>query len=139
MSRKLSTEEKAALKAELFKKVEDGFERMFGDGKLDELVTFVQKDNQACEIVDELWQWMMEKHIEKDNETVEGEAKRRCPWCGGIGKSREEAKEHRDLIGQRGSVGFEREGYYCARCRKVFFPSGQKDGNRHRGLQPQDP
>src|SRR3990167_7732765 len=125
MRRKLSAEEKAALKAELFKKVEEGFERMFGDGKLDELRTFVQKDDQACQIVDELWQWMMEKHLEKDEQTDDTEAKRRCPWCKGIGKSRQEDKEHRDLIGQHGSVGIEREGYYCGRCRKVFFPSGQ--------------
>jgi len=97
---------------------------MFGDGKLDELRTFVQKDDQACEVVDELWQWMMEKHLEKDEQADEVEAKRRCPGCGGIGKGREEDKEHRDLIGQHGAVGFEREGFYCGRCRKVFFPSG---------------
>jgi len=124
LARELSAEERTRLKAELFQKVEGGFERMFGEGKLDELRTFVQKDNQACEIVDELWQWMMEKHLEKDEQTDEVDAKRRCPWCGGIGKSRGEAKEHRDLIGERGSVGFEREELYCARCRKVFFPSG---------------
>ena len=131
-------EEKGVLKEELFKKVEAGFEKMFGDGKLDELRTFVQKDEQACEIVDELWQWMMEKHVEKDEQTEEVESKRRCPWCGGIGKSREESKEHRDLIGERGSVGFEREGFYCGRCRKVIFPSGPATGNRDRGIQCKD-
>lgn len=136
MRQKLSMEEEAKLEEEFLEKARAGYQQMFGQGKLDELRTFVQKDNQACEIVDELWQWMMEKHIEKDDETDEAEAKRRCPGCGGIGKSREESKEHRDLIGERGSVGFEREGYYCARCRKVFFPSGQADGNRHRRLQP---
>jgi hypothetical protein len=52
-------------------------------------------------------------------------AKRKCPCCGGIGKSRDEDREHRDLAGQYGIVGFEREGFYCGRCRKVFFPSGQ--------------
>lgn len=88
MERKLSAEEKKALKEELFTKVDAGFERMFGDGKLDELRTFVQKDDQACEIVDELWQWIMEKHIEKDERSIEVDAKRRCPWCGGIGKAR---------------------------------------------------
>ena len=126
MKQKLLTEEKAKLEEEFIAKAKAGFERMFGEGKLDELRTFVQKDNQACEIVDELWQWMMEKHLEKDEQTDDVEAKRLCPWCGGIGKRRENNKEHRDLIGERGSVGFEREGYYCARCRKVFFPSGQE-------------
>jgi len=125
MVRKLSAEEEAKLEREFMEKAQEGFKRMFGEGKLDELRTFVQKDNQACEIVDELWQWMMEKHLEKDEQTGEVEATRRCPCCGGIGKSREEAKERRDLIGERGSVGFERGGYYCGRCRKVFFPSGQ--------------
>lgn len=125
MGRNLSAEEKANLKEEFFRKAEVGIEKMFGDGKLDELRTFVQKDHQACEVVDELWQWMMEKHLEKDEQSEKVEAKRLCPWCGGIGKSREESQEHRDLIGERGSVGFEREGFYCGRCRKVFFPSGQ--------------
>ena len=124
LRQELSAEEKSGLKVELFKKVEAGFERMFGNGKLDELRTFVQKDDQASEIVDELWQWMMEKHIEKDEQTDGAEAKRLCPCCGGIGKRREEDKEPRDIIGQHGAVGFEREGFYCGRCRKVFFPSG---------------
>ena len=124
MRQKLSEEEAAKLEAEFLEKARKGFKRMFGEGKLDELRTFVQKDDKACEIVDELWQWMMEKHLEKDEQSVELETKRRCPCCGGIGKSREESKESRDLIGQRGSVGFEREGFYCGRCRKVFFPSG---------------
>ena len=122
--RKLSAEEKAKLEEEFISKAKAGFERMFGDGKLDELRTFVQKDDQASEIVDELWQWMIEKHLEKDEQLDEVEAKRLCPECGGIGKSREEDKEPRDLIGQHGAVGFEREGFYCGRCRKVFFPSG---------------
>ena len=47
MGRKLSAEEKAGLKQEFFTKAEAGFEKMFGDGKLDELRTFVQKDDQA--------------------------------------------------------------------------------------------
>jgi len=124
LRQKLSEEEAAKLEAEFLEKARRGFKRMFGEGKLEELRTFVQKDDKACEIVDELWQWMMEKHLEKDEQSVELETKRRCPCCGGIGKSREESKELRDLIGQRGSVGFEREGFYCGRCRKVFFPSG---------------
>lgn len=124
MVKKLSVEEKAGLKQEFFKKAEAGFEKMFGDGKLDELRTFVQKDQQASEVVCELWQWMMEKHIEKDEQLDGLETKRLCPWCGGMGRRREEDQEHRDLIGEHGSVGFEREGLYCGRCRKVFFPSG---------------
>ena len=126
MRHKLSAEEEGKLEEEFLEKARVGYQRMFGDGKLDELRTFVEKDEQTCEIVDELWQWMMEKHIEKDEQTHEIEAKRRCPWCRGIGKSREESKEHRDLVGQRGTVDFEREGYYCGRCRKVFFPSRQE-------------
>ena len=126
MRRKWSVEEEAKLEKEFLEKAREGYQRMFGEGKLDELRTFVQKDDQACAIVDELWQWMMEKHIEEDEQTDEVEAKRQCPWCGGVGRSREESKEHRDLVGQRGAVDFEREGYYCGRCRKVFFPSGQK-------------
>ena len=122
MIKKLSVEEKAKLEKEFLMKAKVGFEQMFGEGKLDELRTFVQKDNQASEVAVELWQWMMEKHLEKDEKLDKVEAKRLCPWCGGIG--REKDKEHRDLTGQHGDVGFVREGFYCGRCRKVFFPSG---------------
>ena len=124
MGRNLSAEEKAGLKQEFFMKAEAGFEKMFGDGKLDELRTFVQKDDQAGQIVVELWQWMMEKHLEKDEQTQNVEVKRLCPGCGGIGRSRKEDKELRDIVGKHGAVEFGREGFYCGRCRKVFFPSG---------------
>jgi len=124
LRQKLSEEEVVKLEAEFLEKARMGFKRMFGEGKLEELRTFVQKDDKACEVVDELWQWMMEKHLERDEQSIELEVKRPCPCCGGIGKRREESKERRDLIGQRGKVDFEREGFYCGRCRKVFFPSG---------------
>ena len=115
------------LEVEFINKAKAGFERMFGDGKLDELRTFVQKDRQACEVADELWQWMVEKHLAKDEQAGEVDAKRLCPHCGGIGRSRDKGKKGaRDLIGERGAVSFERESYYCGRCRKVFFPSGSK-------------
>ena len=61
--RKISVEEEAKLEKEFLEKARIGFKRMFGEGKLDELRTFVEKDNQAGQIVVELWQWMMEKHI----------------------------------------------------------------------------
>ena len=138
MRRKLSVEDETKLEEEFLEKARKGYQRMFGEGKLDELRTFVQKDDQASEIVDELWQWMMEKHLEKDEETEEVEAKRKCPGCGGIGKRREESKEPRDLVGQHGAVGFEREGFYCGRCRKVFFPTGPAAGDRDGGLQCKD-
>jgi len=128
LRRKLSAEEKAELKREFFEKAAAGFERMFGEGTLDKYRTFVQKDEKAYEIAGELWQWMMEKHIEKDDRAVEVEAKRKCPWCGGIAMTRkgkvEGEQETREVIGSLGGVGFEREGFYCGRCRKVFFPSG---------------
>ena len=142
MRQKLSAEEGAKLEEEFLEKAKVGYKRMFGEGKLDELRTFVEKDDQACEIVEELWQWMMEKHIEKDEETVEVESKRKCPACGGIGRLREGRKEGeqegREIIGSHGGVGFEREGYYCGRCRKVFFPSGQEAGGWDGGIQPKD-
>lgn len=123
MGQESSAEEKAKLEAEFMSKAKSGFERMFYDRNPDELVTFVQRDARAREVADEIWQWMMEKHIEKDALAAEAESKRKCPCCGGVGKSREKERGHRDVIGERGPVGFEREGFYCGRCRKVFFPS----------------
>lgn len=112
------------------------FDEMFTENTLDELVTFRQKEDRACEVVDKLWEWLMEKHIKLD-EDKSGSESDICPECLEAAKRRglEGEKEKREVVGQRGAVGFERGGCECRKCRKVFFPSGPKDENRDRRIQ----
>ena len=137
MAREISAEGKERLWEEFIGKARESFEGMFGSGTLDELVTFGQREDRACEMVDILWQWMMEKQIGVDEKDLEESSRRQCPKCKGIGKKHKacEDEKGREILGKRGKVGYEREGYYCGRCRIVFFPSRREDGNRDRGVQ----
>ena len=71
MGRELSAGDKERLLEEFMNKARESFEGMFGAGTLDERVTFRQREDRACEIVDELWQWMMEKQIGVDEKDWE--------------------------------------------------------------------
>jgi len=131
LKRNLSAEEKARLKAEFFEEAGKGFEEMFTEGTLEELVTFQQKEDRACEVVDKLWEWLMEKHVQLDEDkegALEGNV---CPECRQVTTSRgvEGEKEEREVVGKRGAIEFKRGGCECKKCRKVFFPSGLADGN----------
>jgi hypothetical protein len=128
----LSAEEKQKLKEDFCEEAGKRFEEMFTEGTLDELVTFRQKEDRACEVVDKLWEWLMEKHIQMDEDKGGGVEGNVCPECREAGKRRgsQEEKEEREVVGKRGAVGFERGSCECRRCRKVFFPSGPADGNR---------
>jgi len=132
----LSAEDRQKLKEEFCEEAGKRFEEMFTEGTLDELVTFRQKEDRACEVVDKLWEWLMEKHIKVDEVKGGGPEENICPECRELTKRRgsEEEKEEREVVGKRGAVGFERAGCECRRCRKVFFPSGPADGNRDRGI-----
>ena len=131
MRRILSAEEKQRLKEEFCEEAGKRFEEMFTAGTLDELVTFRQKEDRACEVVDKLWEWMMEKYIGLDEQSDAGTEEVCCSECRQMAKQRDEKgeKEEREVVGKRGAVGFERGGYECKKCRHVFFPSGQADGN----------
>lgn len=137
MRRELSSADKERLWEEFVQKARKSFEGMFGTGTLDELVTFRQREDRACEMVDILWQWMMEKQIGVDEKDLEEAGKRECPKCKGIGKKLKASEDEkgREILGKRGKIGYEREGYYCGRCRKVFFPSRPEDGGGHGRLQ----
>jgi hypothetical protein len=46
-----------------------------------------------------------------------------CPKCGKLGRYR--GQRERDLVGRRGPVKISEPEYYCACCRKSFFPEDQ--------------
>lgn len=47
-----------------------------------------------------------------------------CPHCRKPCEERSEETEEREVLTRAGPVRFERRGFYCTSCRKVFFPSG---------------
>ena len=46
-----------------------------------------------------------------------------CPKCGKLGRYR--GRRERELVGRRGPVVVSEPEYYCACCRKSFFPEDQ--------------
>ena len=48
-----------------------------------------------------------------------------CPQCGKLG--RYAGRRERELIGRRGPVTLTEPEYYCACCRKSFFPADPQD------------
>jgi hypothetical protein len=49
-----------------------------------------------------------------------------CPQCGKLGRYR--GRRERELVGRRGPVVIAEAEYYCACCRKSFFPEDQNVG-----------
>lgn len=50
-----------------------------------------------------------------------------CPECGKLGRYR--GQRERELIGRRGPVVIAEPEYYCACCRKSFFPEDHSVGH----------
>jgi hypothetical protein len=69
-----------------------------------------------------------EAELEKQCEVEKPEACA-CPRCQKLCEPR--SKEPRKLCTRAGPVIFRRWSFYCASCRKVFFPSGPSAGAGH--------
>lgn len=128
MKRILSTQERERVREEFLKEAGARFEEMFFEGTFEDLVTFTQREDRACAATDKLWQWMMEKHIELDGAMARSEIPSLCPKCKKPGRSREKSgalqKPNRSVVGRRGGIEFERDGYECPGCRILFFSDG---------------
>jgi uncharacterized protein with PIN domain len=111
------------LRARFASKAMSAFDRMFGSDGQNELVSFDQREQRACEVTDELARWLMAEHVGRDESAGPVEAD--CPICGGPVRyeSAEEAeRELREFQTKRGKIEYRRAACRCPRCRKVFFP-----------------
>jgi len=101
---------------------EEFFARKSKSGK--RLGTFRELEGWAVVAGDRLGRWLLERKISSESTEAEREKEHDCPYCGKPARPREEGPERREVYAKPGSVCFEREGFYCPSCRKVFFPSG---------------
>ena len=87
--------------------------------------TFVEIEELACEIGDEVTRQLMQGQlVEQCNKAAEADSQV-CPDCGQA-TSRHEAK-HRTLDSSRGTVEYFEPAYHCPSCRRDFFPGGRID------------
>lgn len=106
-------------RAEFARKALAAFDRMFGSDGQNELVTFDQREQRACEVTDELARLLLDEHIASDPASQAKEG--RCPICGE--SARYEATEPRQVKTLRGEVRYGRPKVWCRKCRRYFFCS----------------
>ena len=113
-------------RAQFLAMAQEAFERMFGADGQNELVTFAEREQRACEVTDELARWLMAEHLAQDPGR-ECSVDVRCPICHGpVQKSPDRSSEagERELMTRRGKIIYRREAVRCPRCRRLFFPAG---------------
>jgi hypothetical protein len=125
-------------RAEFLAQARDAFDRMFGADGQNDLVTFTEREQRACEVTDALARWLMTEHLTLDPAgpaSVEAD----CPLCGGpmrYESSFQARQEVRELKTCRGKIQYRRAAARCPRCRRIFFPPGRAVEAGNRGLQP---
>jgi hypothetical protein len=123
----ISAVELGRKRQEFMARAGEAFDQMFGCDGQNDLVTFAQREDRACDVTDELARWLMVEHVSLDGATqVDPQAG--CPVCGGPLQGQptpqQEGGEVRELATRRGKVQYRRAGAHCPRCRRVFFPPG---------------
>jgi len=87
--------------------------------------TFVELEELACEIGDEVTRQLMSEELAgRSNEAAEAESQA-CPDCGQSSCNSE--AHHRKLDSLRGEVEYFEPAYHCPTCRRAFFPGSRLD------------
>jgi hypothetical protein len=122
------TGERAQLRRQWIQRAVAAFDQMFGRGDADELVTFTQREHQACALGKDLSCWLLEQHAAVDPLVrPAAEPAPRCPKCDRAGQrvtAPDAALPERQLTTAVGEVTLQREQWRCTTCRVAFFPSG---------------
>lgn len=88
--------------------------------------TFVELEDLACEIGDEVSRQLMDGELaERGNSAAVDTAS--CPDCGECCRQAE-AGHHRQLMSSRGEISYHEPSFYCRDCRRSFFPSSRPNG-----------
>jgi hypothetical protein len=103
------------------------FDLMFDPSSQDQLVTFDQREEHACQLGDDLTAWLLQQHVNADPQAAPEPAAACCPRCGRPGQrvtSPDDPLPQRPLTTLTGEVTLKREQWRCTTCRVVFFPPG---------------
>ncbi|SRR5579871_637447 len=121
----LRCKDREALRERWLLRAGQAFERMFGEGSQEQLVTFTEREDLACLLGKELAAFLLEQHAAADSQ-VRPSAKQPpcCPKCQQPGapvlKADEELPE-RELTTRAGEIKLQRQQWRCPKCRIVFF------------------
>jgi hypothetical protein len=117
-----------ALRQQWLQHAASAFERMFADDRQEQLITFAQREQCACDLGDDLAAWLIEQHAARDPAVrPAADAPPACPKCGQAAHRltpEDGPLPERQLTTSVGDVGLQREQWRCPTCRISFFPSG---------------
>ena len=117
------------------------YDLMFAPTYQDQLVTFDQREERACELGRDLAAWLLQQHANADP-TPEAVPPPGCPRCGRPGRwvtEPDQPPAARRLTTRTGVVTVHRRKARCTACRVVFFPPGPEAPARDGGVQPGRP
>ena len=72
---------------------------------------------------DRLARFLIENSISAQSTDFDPPEECDCPRCGKPAKRKDEAPDTRELETKPGAIAFKRQAYYCAPCRRFFFPT----------------
>ncbi len=114
------------------------FDLMFDPQYQDQLVTFDQREERACELGRDLTLWLLQRHTNADPQVRPAEQQLpTCPKCQRPGQrvtASNDPLPPRRVTSLTGEVTFQREQWRCTTCRVVFFPLGPEAAPGDGGL-----
>ena len=119
------------------------FDLMFGIEHQEQLITFEQREERACELGRDLTAWMLQQHINADPDArPDATPAPTCPKCLRPGRrvTREgDPLPRRPVTTLAGEVTLHRPKWRCTTCRVVFFPPGPTAAVGDGRVQPNGP
>jgi hypothetical protein len=108
---------------------------MFDAKQQPELVTFDQRESRALEIGKGLIRWLLGQHLGNDARARSvRNATEECPRCRRKCNEKEppgDGPPPREVQTGAGMVDLTRPEFFCAACRRAFFPSGPRTPSEH--------
>jgi hypothetical protein len=115
---------------------EKAYASMFATERQAELKTFTQREVKVYEEGRRLSRWLLERHLEQDQNSQPGAVEIPCPHCQRPSQRVSAECETRPVTTLVGDITFPRTKYKCKHCRKSFFPSGLDAGIAQQPAQP---
>jgi hypothetical protein len=104
------------------------FDLLFDPQHQEQLITFQQREERACQLGRDLTAWMLQQHLNADpHAQPDATYTPSCPKCHRPGRRvtpEGDPLPRRPVTTLAGEVTLQRQKWRCTTCRVVFFPPG---------------
>ena len=119
------------------------FDLLFDPEHQEQLITFEQREERACELGRDLTVWMLQQHLNTDPDACpDATPTPSCPKCHKPGRRvtpEGDPLPTRAVTTLAGEVTLRRQKWRCTTCRVVFFPPRPTAAAGDGGVQPNGP